>query len=322
MSDADLLGQGTDAPANLQWVRKATLVLRSGARGRDLSAMHFKFEVRQMEDGIPNNCAIRVYNLSRETVREIRAEYDSVVLQAGYEKGPFGTIFAGSIKQFGLGKESARDTYLDIFAADGDVGFNFGVISATLAAGASLTDVIDKAAKAMDMPVAYKPADFAAFPRSIRGKVLFGMARDVLRDAARSADAAWSIHDGKVTLVPLTEYLPGTAVILNAQTGLVGMPELTPGGVNARCLLNPKIKVGGLIQINNDAVNRVVQQNPEDPRQYNSWRDINIRAQTNADGLYQAFAVEHSGDTRGLPWWSELTMLSVDSSTGKVKAYG
>lgn len=308
--------------ADQLWLRKATLIVKKGDRGRDLSEMRFRFATQQFDLEAPNHCAIRVYNLADETVREIRSEYDSVVLQAGYEDGPFGTIFAGTLKQFGLGRESAIDSYLDLLVADGDLGYNFGVIASTLAPGRDLTDVVDAAAKAMNAPIKFIPVDFALGQKLIRGKTLFGMARDVMRDAARGQDAAWSIQNGQVQLIPLTKYLPGEAVVLNAATGMVGIPELTNNGVRIRTLLNPNIRVGGLVKIDNAALNAVVQRNPEDLTQYNSWFDPNHLAKINADGLYQVLQVEHFGGPREHEFYSDVTMLAVDSSSGTVKAYG
>ncbi len=45
--------------------------------------------------------------------------------------------------------------------------------------------------------------------------------------------------------------------MLNANTGLIGMPQQTMGaGVNVRCLINPNIKLGGLIRLDQASVYR------------------------------------------------------------------
>ncbi|MGC8011077.1 hypothetical protein ACP3WR_24425, partial [Salmonella enterica] len=60
-----------------------------------------------------------------------------------------------------------------------------------------------------------------------RGKVMFGMARDFMRGAARTAQAVWSIQDGKVQLVPETSYRPGLIPVITSETGMIGLPEQT-----------------------------------------------------------------------------------------------
>lgn len=303
--------------------RKATLILRNDGKGLDLSTFHVKFKIGQMDDETPNTSIIRVYNMADETVNKVRGEFDSVVLQAGYEKGRFGTIFAGSIKQFGVGRENNRDSYLDLLCADGDIGYNFGVVAATISKDRNLRDAIDTAAKAMGTPVMKSiPPELGQAQINIRGKVLWGMARDVLRDAARTLDASWSIQNGEVQLTPLNSFAPGHVVVLDAASGLVGVPELNDDGVSARSLLNPLIRVGGLVQIDNKLINKVVQQSPTDIRRFNSFTEPNTLAKINADGLYQVLVAEHHGDTRGNEWYTDLVCVAVQSDTGEVLAYG
>jgi len=311
-----------------QYLRGVNLLVKGANVGRALAEadsdepdLRIRFRTHQQDAESPNNADIRVYNLAESTVREIRAEYDSVVLQAGYRDGAVGTIFAGTIKQFRIGRENNIDSYLDLLVSDGDIGYNFGVIASTLAKGATLLDVAKAAAKAMGTPLDEKNLPDLNGTELLRGKVLFGMARTILRGAARSADSTWSIDDGRVRMTPLSGYLPGEAVTLNALTGLVGVPELTDQGVHARSLLNPKLRVGGLVRINNRDINQLVQRTASDPTRFDSRTGFQKMANlSRADGLYRLYAVEHSGDTRGAEWFSDLTMLAVNSNA--VQPYG
>jgi hypothetical protein len=46
-------------------------------------------------------------------------------------------------------------------------------------------------------------------------------------------------------------------VVLNANTGLIGMPQQTIGaGVNVKCLINSRIHLNGLIQLDQASVYR------------------------------------------------------------------
>lgn len=292
-------------------------------RGLDLSKMQFRFDTQQMDEQSPNACSIRVYNLSDNTMKRIIDGFDGVVLQAGYENGAFGTVFVGAVKQFRIGRENNVSSYLDILASDGDLGYNFGVIAATIGGGSSMRDAITQAARAMGMPpVTRIPPQLGVGQQYIRPKVMWGMGRNILRDVARSVDATWSINNGEIQFTPLSGYQPGEAVLLNSKTGLIGLPQLTDDGITARSLLNPKIQVGGLVRLNNDEINRTIQQNPKDLRQFNSWSDINHLAKLSADGTYGVFVAEHHGDTRGQEWYSDLICLSVDVSSRSIKPYG
>ncbi len=315
-----------------QYGRKATLLVVRPEQADDnpgstidLSQMHFRFRTVQQDVESPNNCNIRVFNLSDETVEQItKKEYSRVILQAGYDGAGAGSIFDGQIKWFGVGRENATDKYLDILAADGDLAYNFATVNVTLAAGSTPKQRIDAILAEM-----YKKGvtvgDLLDPTGGVlpRGKVLFGMARTHLRWEAQSQGATWNIDGGRVHMTPLTGYRPGDAVVLSALTGLIGLPEQTNEGLRVKCLLNPRIVVGGLVQIDNKSVNQLIQQNPDSaPIPYNQYAGLQLLAKTTADGLYRVLVAEHEGDTRGQAWYTHLTCLAANPSTKMVKAYG
>lgn len=336
-----------NAPVNQQWIRRAGLLvmdtldlseLGSGEAGQsaaaptnkpkalDLSNLHFKFQIAQQDAESPDNAAIRVYNLSDATAQRVQREFQRVVVSAGYEGSSYGVIFDGTIKQFRRGRESATDTYLDILAADGDLQYNFGVVNKTLAAGTTVKQRLQNVAEAMGLDQGFLPTDLDGInPDTLeRGKVIFGMGRDYLRDAARSIGATWSIRNGALQVLRLTGYLPGEAVVLNALSGMIGIPEQTQDGIKVRCLINPKLRVGGLVRLNNKDIVQLIQKNPDDPVPFNLWTGIQFAAKIadGADGLYRVYVIDHTGDTRGNEWYSDLVCLTVQRGSNTVKPYG
>jgi hypothetical protein len=313
---------------NEQFLRKVGLSLVEGEKVLDVSEMRITFEVRQDDEQSPNNAAIRVYNLSPETTARIKGEYGRVVLQAGYENASYGVIFDGNIKQYRQGREQAKTTYLDILAADGDAAFNYAMVNAALPAGSTPRTRLQAAISVMEEHRVKEgrmmiPGAGGILPR---GKVLFGLARAILRQQTENLGATWNISNGEVNIVPLTGYLPGEAVVLTSATGLIGRPEQTQGGITARCLINPRIQVGGLVKIDNKSINtteaakRVAIAGAQLP--FDKYAGIQMFADVAADGLYRVYVIEYSGDSRGLPWWMDLVMLAVDPVTLTCKAYG
>lgn len=307
---------------NAQFGRKASLLLVNASSTLDVSDLRFKFEINAMDVESPTNASIRVYNMSEGTAQSVRKEFTEVVVQAGYS-GNFGVIFRGTIKQFRKGRENATDTYLDILAADGDIAYNYSVVNRTLAAGSSAEQRIDAAVAAMQPNGVAKgtyvlPNTAGTLPR---GKVLFGLAKAALRAQTQNIGATWSIDGGKVNVVGLLGYLPGKSVVLNGQTGLVGRPEQTIDGIRARCLMNPKLVVGGTVQIDNKAINQTLQQDPNAaPIPFNQWVGLQQIADLASDGIYRIFVVEYKGDTRGQDWYCDLTLLAVNSANKEVIA--
>lgn len=321
-----------------QFGRKASLlVVRPGGRVQtgpavdvpgstiDLSEMHFRFRTVQQDVESPNNCTIRVYNLSDATLQAIvKQEYSRVILQAGYETTGIGVVFDGTIKQFRIGRENATDKFLDILAADGDIAYNFATIGVTLAAGSTPAQRVGAAVAEMAKKGVVQ-GEIMQFTGGVlpRGKVLFGMARTVLRNEAQAQSASWNIENGQINMIPLDGYRAGEALVLSALTGLVGLPEQTNDGLMLKSLLNPRLVVGGLVQVDNRSVNQLVQQNPDAaPVAFNQYTGIQNLATITADGFYRLLVVEHEGDTRANAWHSHLTALAVNPVTKKVGAYG
>jgi len=309
---------------NNQFGRKIGLIVFAGEDGLDLSAYKIEFSVQNADQESPNNAVIRVYNLAPNTVKKIRGEFSQVVLNAGYEQGNYGVIFQGTIKQFKVGKLNSTDSFLDILAADGDISYNQGIVSATIAKGETPLTAIETIAK--DLPDSQGVStenlliDKQHVP-SIRGTVLFGMARARLRNLASNLDASWSIQNGRVVFMDNTGYAEGEAVEINIASGQVGFPQQTDEGIKVSCLLNSRLRIGGLVHLNNSEIVQLLQQNPDAaPIPFNQWAGFQPLAPLSPDGFYRAYVVEHEGDTRGNAWYSHITCLAVDRSSPRDKS--
>lgn len=315
-----------------QYIRICQLIVYDNdLNGLDLSELRIKFSVKRSNVQTPNTADIRIYNLEEQTAFRIRKEFRRVVLQAGYVGDPskeltadnignIGVIFQGNIKQVIIGRESATDTFIDIVAGDGDLAYNFAIVSTTLAAGSTQADQINASIGAMnkkgvtgghigDLPTTALP----------RGKVMYGPAKTYLRNSAETTDKDWSIQDEKVTFVSKKSYLPGEVVVITSQSGMIGAPQQTNEGINIKCLLNPLLKMGGRIQVDNASVQRL-----KIDQQATGKEAIlkNTPARLTEDGVYFLLVVEHQGDNRGTEWYSNLVCLNIDVTTNPLNSIG
>jgi hypothetical protein len=309
--------------AHTQWIRKVGLILFAGEKGLDLSEFRIRFEVTAADVETPNNAAIRVYNLSQETVQRIQGEFSEVVLNAGYQNGNYGVIFKGTIKQFKIGRENAIDSYLDILAGDGDIEYNQALVELSLKANTTPKSQIEQVSQKMGIVSDFNSLiiDDQHIP-SLRGSVMFGLGRSNLRWLVTSLDASWSIQNGTVVLIDNTGYRDGTKVQINVGTGLIGVPEQTGGGIRLRCLINSRIQVGCLVELNNAEIVQLHQQNPNGVQApYNQYKGVQPNAALSLkDSTYRVYAIDHEGDSRGQAWYSTLTCLAVDLSAPRIKA--
>jgi hypothetical protein len=299
-----------------QFLRAATLIVDDGTTGIDMSNLHFKFSLKQWDLQTPNTCQIRVYNVSSQTANKVQKQFSKIVLQAGYQ-GNVGTIFAGTLVQARTGRESPVDTYMDLSGADGDPALNYAVVSVAMAAGSSFADRVNAIAQAMGeygVTLGYvAPLPSGTLPR---GKTMHGMARDHLRDLCFATDTTFFITNGVLNIIPRQGALPGPAIQLNSATGMIGFPEQTEEGIQIRCLLNPNIKVGGLVQINNGDIQKAQLSLGISGATQNAFLPS-----ITEDGLYRVMVCEHSGDTRGQEWYTDMICVALGTPTPQPLVY-
>lgn len=297
---------GNSAEQNLQWLRACSLVVAgAGGQGLQLGDLRVTFQTRKGDVETPNSAEIRIYNLAPATASRMKREFTRVVLQAGYQNN-LGIIFDGNIRQRRQGRENGTDTWLELIAADGDQAYNWAVVNTTLAAGSTPADrvqVCQQAFEAKGVGAGYRPElGNTTLPR---GKVMYGMARKFMRETADTTGCSWSIQDGTMIMVPYTAYLPGEAVVLTHETGLVGTPEQTNEGIKVRCLLNPRLRINGRIKLNNTSIQA-------------AKTDLKMSAQRppkmDTDGFYRIIKCEFCGDTRGNDWYADMVCIGLDDT--------
>lgn len=290
-----------------QWLRKCQILVGDPAGNAiDMSELRCTFVVTAELMIAPMALDLFVYNAAPETIRKVDREFTRVVINAGYE-GNFGKIFDGQIYWRRYGRSSPVDTYLHIQAADTDQAITYSFVNTTLAAGYTQRDVHDTLVEAMQSygikgsrSPNYDPL------RAGRGKVLFGLVRDHWRTHAKTNETAVSVRNGVVSAVPLLAYAPGDAFVLTSRTGLIGFPQLTLNGVEARCLLNPAIDLHRRVKIDQASVQDIAI-SPE-------YTAVPFRPDIAADGMYKVIWYQHCGDTRGNDWQTDMICVAVDGA--------
>jgi hypothetical protein len=306
---------------SLQFGRKWTLLVTPvvGGQGVDLSPLRITFRTYAADVPTPARAIIKVYNIDPRNARNIMkgTAGSEVTLQAGYEPSDnVGVIFKGQLMQSFYARESPTDTYLELIAADGDLAHVYGTLNATLAAGSTAEQRLRSYVQQVKIS-APDPGFGLGYAKMIgpvlpRGKVQYGMGPKSLRDWANTNGNSIAIVDGQVQTIDRGGYLPGEAIELNAKSGMIGMPRQTDQGIEVACLINPKLRLGGVVRLNNaDVVPAEIDV---------SYSAINSLAKihSDADGFYRIFVREFIGDTRGgedSPWYARLTCLAIDKSS-------
>lgn len=331
----DQTGSGSYVPsAGSLYLRKWQLSIggSAGAETMVLSTETPPYDLRMVfhvmqTDGVntPNTAVIRVYNLSNQRTSQIIKEFNTVQLQAGYVNGPYGLIFNGTIKQYKRGRESALDSYLDIFAAEGEIALNQATINLLNAARQNYTSVahaLIQQALQKDTTLTQGNITPCALPGGVlpREKVLYGMYADEVRDFTKSTGTSWTVQNGKIEIRSQGEANDDAVFELTSQTGMIEVPEATQDGIEVKSLLIPTIRVRSRVKIAEKDINQyfapggqplslAMQSNPAQFT-FPGYSDLKYYATTANDGIYTVIVVERSGDTRGNDWYNLMTCLA------------
>ncbi|HBU7490078.1 hypothetical protein EDC47_11433 [Raoultella planticola] len=329
------------------WMRHFELQL-VGENGQGISLSDFKvtFQIERNDNKWPAVGTVKIYNLSAQTQNRImQREFSKIIMIAGYdgiapdvmanevgiarkisasEVGQvngtnYGVIFSGDIRFTVNGKDNPVDSWVMVQACDSEEAFTSAFINATISKGYTTEDIYVELMKRLE-PYGISRGIVPEFPPTVfpRGRSLLGFVHDYLDEVAEQCKATWQFNYGRIDIVP-RDKATHEAVVLNANSGLIGMPEQTIGaGVNVRCLINTKIQLNGLIQLDQASVYRsalsadqVVQAGgPISVESQNGNLVTTGITQSPAsiatDGVYKVRYISYTGDTRGQAWYMNL----------------
>ena len=290
-----------------QYLRFAAISGEGSSEQIDVSNLRCRFEINPRPQLSPSGCILKITNLSEaHALRFVKNEFKKITIDAGYEGG-HGVLFKGNVVYGVYGRESPTDTLTTIWANDGDQAHNSATVNTTLAPGSTPNDHLNVALQAMGqfgVTKGYVGPSLSA-PVYSRAVTLYGMARDVIQQVARSANAFAFYDQEQLQIVKADQSKPGSVVKLNSRSGLIGMPTQTTEGIFARCLINPQIRRAGQVYIDQKDV---IPGSPTIDPTTGSVMPGTL-APIASDGLYTVFKIDISGDTRGQPWYMDLAMV-------------
>ncbi|EKN6054181.1 hypothetical protein AB1E84_001607 [Yersinia enterocolitica] len=321
------------------WIRHFELMLLDN-EGKGINFTDFKvtFNIEWYNTSFPRAATFKIYNLSQNTINRITGtEFSKLRLIAGYDgstspdgqqdEANFGEIFSGDIRYTITGRDNPTDTFILIQAIDGHNAFINATINQTVAAGYTVADINNLLMRNLE-PFGITQGIMPEMPPTVfpRGKTMYGMTRDYLDNVAKQCKATWQFVNGKVDMVPNNKYVH-EAIVLNSNTGLIGMPQQTIGsGVNVRGLINPNIRLNGLIQLNQESVYRAtlssrdIQMSGGRLDDQNDNGNVTVNGLTNppasiaTDGVYIVRGISYTGDTRGNPWYMDMMCFARGSA--------
>jgi hypothetical protein len=297
-----------------RWLRKyvVTVVLSDGTTALIVSsseddkqggALRCTFHVERPGYTAIYYAEVTLYNLTADTDKIIRSGGKRVIVEAGYESGPFGVIFDGDIFQVMWDRENVTDYKLTMNCVDGDRIFHDNFVSVALEARSYQSEIIDTMARNSRVPI---PVDYVTPDISQqvlpRGKVLFGEPKKYFQQIASGNEAQLYVCHGKVGVVKIqSDQVVGEAFVISPDNGLIGTPQQTEDGVVFRTLLNPEIAIKSppmWVKLDMTAIRQV------------KLRLGQLQTMLDQDGFYRVAQVVHLGDTRGNEWYTDVVGIT------------
>lgn len=271
--------------------------------------LKIEFEVKKTALRNSNIGIITLWNLSPDMERRIIIEGSEVILEAGY-KDNSSIIFVGSIIQPLRGKTNGTDYYLKLICIDGDSYLNLAFSSATLESGQSKQQLAQQTLRASNLKdVEVIIQDLNKLPNTVaidgssplndRPKVVFGKTSEIIDRLAKMGNATSYMDGGELKFFTLDDQ-PNLASAweINVNTGMIGTPQQSLYQVEVKTLLNPKIRIGDYVHLNNADIMAQQYGITETPYLLES------------DGYYKVIEIQYSGDSRGQDWYSIIKAIT------------
>ncbi len=283
------------------------LVGKPNQKGVEISQpIRVTFDVNKDAQEESNDSVIRIYNLAEATRRAMEEPGLMCVLYAGYaeEAGPL-LMMAGSVV-FAYTKFEQPDVVTELIVKDGYVEVRDTAVSIGLGSGARASAIIRDIARQMGLPLVM--ADDVPDRQWQQGFSFYGAARTALHKVTQGTGLEWSIQNQQLQVVQRRGTTRRQAIVLAADTGLLGYPERTREAAREKAKVKDKTT--------GDDVNLVSARQQRD-----GWRVTSLLLPTlnpgdlvklesrTVEAFLRADALRHTGDSAGGDWQTELELV-------------
>lgn len=238
------------------------------------------FRVKKNLKPEPNSVEIKVWNLAPTTRLSIeQPKVVPVQLDVGYG-GDNHTIYLGQLRS-ATSEIDGPNIITSISSGDSEQAFAAQRVKFTIPAQATPQQILQNAAGGLGVGLGNIGQMLAGATSTTGGpgRVVMGAASRIFGQHARANGMQWSVQDGALQVMPIGQSIGTTAVLLNAQSGLIGAPTVDNKGImKCEALIQPGLTPG---------LPLIVQG-------------------ANLKGVFRIEDVEFNGATWGAPWTATI----------------
>lgn len=198
-------------------------------------------------------CTVKLTNLSKE-VRDYLLKETSpfnknvtkkrIVVQAGRQSTGVAKVFEGDITKSSISQPPDIELTLTAKANNAQKG---KMVSHAFAEQAKLSEIAKKVADDLELSL-----DFQATDKNIRSYSYTGPVLKQVQKLGEMGNVNAYVDDDFLIIKDSDKALMGKRKILNVESGMVGIPELTEKGVKVKFLFDPDTTLGAELKIESE----------------------------------------------------------------------
>lgn len=277
-------------------------------RGLLITENQITFDVNKSSDNSQqqNSCTIQIYNLSKDSLKELETDYVAAAFYVGYELvGKPKLLFAGQVVDCSTRKQGA-DKVTQIMMGSGYVELNHQNLSKVVSAGRTVKDLFEEIRKTIPNVSKGVYNGMNINTPLIHGYTFSSKVKDELDTLADTYKVEWRL-DSNTLYVNDKDRAEnenfGDAFVISPSTGLIDIPYYSSGdkrrvtedkvkkqGVQLSMLINPDVYAGQIIKLEDTEIN----------------------------GWFKVDSVRYSGSYRGGDWLQEVHCSAIEKVVRKV----
>lgn len=210
-------------------------------------------QVRVTKAGLPekNSAEVRIFGLKLPDMEQLTflsflpGEYrkNHILIEAGDKGGELSVVFKGDITAAAADFSTAPDVSMKFQALTA----GWSVLIADSPTSVQGEETAENLIKGFAQQAGYNFIN-EGVTESVKNATFNGSPVQKAEQVAEEVGAELLIDDETWTLMPWDKPR-GDAVLLKADSGLIGYPSFTQDGITCTCFYNPRLKLGGQIKI-------------------------------------------------------------------------
>ena len=288
---------------NLQKDRKYQLIVGDYKNGNGLliENLQVTFDISKSSDNKnkTNSAAIEIYNLSDESLKILDTDYPAAVFSAGYSGIGIKQLFSGQVSLVTT-RKSGTDRVTQLRLGTSYTELNHNVLSQLTSPGRTVKDVFEDIRKAIPGVSRGVYNGTNLNNQVLYGYPLMGTPKEMLNELSEKYQVDWQIDDEVLYAHDKDRANDENfqqAYVISKYTGLIDnayrvtqksdrstKDEVKKQGVQWRMLLNPDIKAGSIVKLEDTLI----------------------------QGWYRVDSLRHFGGFRDNDWFTEVQASAIE----------